>query len=42
VPVLHQATTRFVLQASHHTTNLAFLLLGAQHDWASFDCARRI
>jgi hypothetical protein len=30
------------LQASHHTTNLAFLLLGTRHDWASSDCARRI
>jgi hypothetical protein len=35
VPVLHQATTRPGLQASHYTTNLAFRLLGARHDWAS-------
>jgi hypothetical protein len=42
VPVLRQATTRSGLQASHHTTNLAFRLLGARHDWASSNCARRI
>jgi ribonuclease HI len=42
VPVLRQATTRLGLQASHHTTNLAFSLLGARHDWASPDYARRI
>jgi hypothetical protein len=30
------------LQASHYTTNLAFRLLGARHDWASPDCARSI
>jgi hypothetical protein len=30
------------LQAGHHTTNLALLLQGARHDWASSDCARRI
>jgi hypothetical protein len=28
VPVLRQVTTRPGLQASHHTTNLAFFLLG--------------
>jgi ribonuclease HI len=37
-----QATTRPGLQASHYTTNLAFRLLGARHDWASPNCARRI
>jgi hypothetical protein len=37
-----QATTRPGLQASHHTTNLAFHLLGARHDWASSNYARRI
>jgi hypothetical protein len=35
VPILRQATTRPDLQASHHTTILAFRLLGARHDWAS-------
>jgi hypothetical protein len=30
------------LQASQYTTNLAFRVLGARHDWASSDCARRI
>jgi hypothetical protein len=34
VPILHQATTRPVLQASHYTANLAFYLLGARHDRA--------
>jgi hypothetical protein len=42
VPILRQATARPGLQASHHTTNLALRLLGARHDWASSDCARRI
>jgi hypothetical protein len=42
VPVLRQATTHLGLQASHHTTNLAFRLLGARHDWAPSKCARRI
>jgi hypothetical protein len=42
VPVLRQAIACLGLQASHHTTNLAFRLLGARHDWASSDCARRI
>jgi hypothetical protein len=42
VPILRQATTRLDLQASHHTTNLAFRLLGARHDWASSNCNRRI
>jgi hypothetical protein len=34
MPILRQATTRPGLQASHHTANLAFRLLGARHDWA--------
>jgi hypothetical protein len=42
VPVLCQAIARPGLQASHYTTNLAFRLLGARHDWAYPDCARRI
>jgi hypothetical protein len=42
VPVLHQETTRPGLQTSHYTTNLAFRLLGARHDWAFANCARRI
>jgi hypothetical protein len=42
VPVLRQATARPGLQASHHTTNMAFRLLGARHDWTSSDYARRI
>jgi hypothetical protein len=33
---------RLGLQASHHTANLAFRLLGARHDWATSNCARRI
>jgi hypothetical protein len=40
--VIHQATTRPGLQASHYTTSLVFRLLRAQHDWASPDCARRV
>jgi hypothetical protein len=36
------SNTRPNLQASHYTTNLAFRLLGARHDWASPNCARRI
>jgi hypothetical protein len=42
VPVLRQATTCPGQQTSHHTTNLAFRLLGARHDWASSNFARRI
>jgi hypothetical protein len=42
VPILRQAIARAGLQASHHTANLAFCLLGARHDWASSNCARRI
>jgi hypothetical protein len=42
VSILRQATTRPGLQASHHTANLAFRLLGTQHDWASPDYARWI
>jgi hypothetical protein len=34
--------TRPSLQASHHTANLAFLLLGARHDWVTANCARWI
>jgi hypothetical protein len=40
--VLREATAHPGLQASHYTTNLAFRLLGARHDWASPDCAKRI
>jgi hypothetical protein len=40
--VLRQATTRPGLQASHHITNLALLLLGARHDWTSSNYAKRI
>jgi hypothetical protein len=39
LPILRQATTHPNLQASHHTTNLAFRLLGARHDWATSNCA---
>jgi hypothetical protein len=39
VPIFRQATTRLGLQASHHTANLAFHLLGARHDWATSNCA---
>jgi hypothetical protein len=42
MPVLRQAATRPSLQASHHTANLALCLLGARHDWATANCARRI
>jgi hypothetical protein len=42
VPILCQATTRPGQQASHHTSNQAFRLLGARHDWASSNYARRI
>jgi hypothetical protein len=38
MPILRQAATRPGLQASHHTANLAFRLLGARHDWASPNC----
>jgi hypothetical protein len=40
VPVLRQASTRPSLQASHHTANPAFCLLGARHDLATTNCAR--
>jgi ribonuclease HI len=36
------AATCPTLQASHHTANLAFRLLGARHDWATTNCARWI
>jgi ribonuclease HI len=42
VPILLQAATCPSLQASHHTANLAFCLLGARHDWATPNCARWI
>jgi hypothetical protein len=42
VPVLRQVAARPSLQSSHHTANLAFRLLGAQHDWATANCARWI
>jgi hypothetical protein len=42
VPVLRQAATRPILQASHHTANLALRLLGARHDWSTTNCARWI
>jgi hypothetical protein len=42
VTIIRQAATRPSLQASHHTANLAFRLLGARHDWATPNCARWI
>jgi hypothetical protein len=42
VPILRQAAARPSLQASHHTANQAFHLLGARHDWATTNCARWI